>query len=154
MIKINNLIAVLSITAFTCTFFSCSKEEALYKDNYGNEINKDSPVHPITGKKSFQCNRYFSTGNFWESYDFETAIIPTHTKTHFVIGSMNINGSGQRIEKNSSFIMDEGGNLSSNVLVSNYGNNFSLSGQFNFTTKKIKITLSNLEGGYCICNEK
>ena len=141
---------------FLIIFSSCSKEEALYTDSVGNIITNDSPKHPITGKRSFQCTKYFSTGNVWESYEFETAISPTHKAGIFIIGPINLDkNSGQHIENNSNFTLDYSGNLRGNDLISNYDYVYSLIGIYDSTTNKIKLTLTNLTvGGYCGCDEK
>ncbi len=156
--KTNCLTKVLSILTCSIIFISCSKEDALYSDNFGNAITQDSPNHPITGKRSFQCTKYFSSGNVWESYEFETAISPTHKAGIFIIGPIKLDKygtSGQQIENNSNFTLDNSGNLRGNNLISNYDNVYSLFGIYDSPTNKIKLTLTNLTGGgYCGCDEK
>jgi hypothetical protein len=156
--KTNYSTKVLSILTCSIFLFGCSKEDALYSDNFGNVITQDSPNHPITGKRSFQCTKYFSKGNVWESYEFETAISPTHKAGIFIIGPINLDNkgtSGQQIENNSNFTLDNSGNLRGNDLISNYENVYSLIGIYDSTTNKIKLTLTNLTvGGYCGCDEK
>ena len=152
--KKNYLTTVLSIATCSLMFYSCSKEDALYSDNFGNVITQDSPIHPITGKRAFQCTKYFSTGNVWESYEFETAISPTHKAGIFIIGPINLSTSGEQIENNSNFTLDNSGNLSGDNLISNYDNVYSLTGIYDSTNNKIKLTLTNSNGGYCGCDEK
>jgi hypothetical protein len=155
--KTNYLTIVLSILTCSLIFYSCSKEDALYSDNFGNVITQNSPIHPITGKRFFQCTKYFSSGSVWESYEFETAISPTHKDGTFIIGPIQLDRygtSGQQIENNSNFTLDNSGNLRGNDLVSNYDNVYSLTGIYDSTLNKIKLTLINSNGGYCGCDEK
>jgi hypothetical protein len=156
--KTNYFKLVQTIFLFSFIFCGCSKEDAFYEDSRGNVITPETAKHPITGKKSFQCTKYFSTGNVWETYGFETVVSPTPFGNLFVIGQINLDSygkSGQKIENNSSFVVDEVGNLSSDDLNSSYGNTFRLNGKYNATTNKIRMTFINIEGGpYCDCEEK
>jgi len=142
---------------FLIIFSSCSKEEALYTDSVGNIITNDSPKHSITGKRSFQCTKYFSSGSVWESYEFETTISPTHKAGIFIIGPIKLDKygtSGQKIETNSNFSLDEEGEIWASNLKSNYDYVYSIYGIYDSTTNKIKLTLRNSNGDYCGCDEK
>lgn len=156
--KTNYFKLALSIFLFSFIFSGCIKEDALYTDNYGNVITPETSKHPITGKKYFNCTRYFSTGSVWETFGVETVISPTPFGNLFVIGQIQMSSGGgavQKIENNSSFVLDEAGNLSSDNLVSNYGNTYRLNGKYNATSNKIRMTFTNVEGGpYCVYEER
>jgi hypothetical protein len=146
-----------TVIFFLIIFSSCSKEEALYADSLGNIITNDSRKHPITGKRSFQCTKYFSSGSVWESYEFETVIASTHKENIFIIGPVKLDKygtSGEKIETNSNFSLDDEGELRASNLKSNYDYMYSLYGIYDSTTNKIRLTLRESGGRYCGCDEK
>ncbi len=157
--KTNYLKIVLSISFFSLIFTSCRKEEALYSDNFGNIITPETSKHPIIGKKSFQCSKYFSTGNFWESYNFDAYVWQTHLSNVYVIGPISLDNygkSGQKIESNSSFLINSEGDLDgTSTLKSSYDYLYGLTGKYDAVNNKIKLTLTNYDNGqYCDCEEK
>jgi hypothetical protein len=157
--KTNYLKTVVTILFFSLIFIGCSKEEAFYSDNFGNKITPETYKHPIVGKKSFQCSKYFSTGNFWESYNFDAYVWETHLSNVYVIGPISLDSygkSGQKIESNSSFLWNAGGDLDgTSTLKSSYDYLYGLTGKYDFFHNKIKLTLTNFDNGqYCGCEEK
>lgn len=155
--KAKYLTIVLSIICCSIVLSGCSKEDALYSDSLGNVITIKSPKHPITGKRFFRCDKFFSTGNYWLSYEFETVITQTHQADVFIIGSIkldNTNNGGQKIETNSNFTLDQSGYLRGYNLKSNYDNTFDLYGVYDSSTNKINLSLDELDGGSCECKEQ
>lgn len=155
--KTKYLTIVSSIIFCSIILFSCTKEDALYEDSLGNVITPKSPKHPITGKRFFRCDKLFSTGSYWLSYEFETVITQTHQADVFIIGSIkldNTDNGGQKIETNSNFTLDQNGYLRGYNLKSNYDNTFNLYGVYDSITNKINLTMDDLDGGSCECREQ
>lgn len=156
--KIDRLRNFLLIGSFLFVLSGCSNEDTIYSDDFGNVIKPETPQHPITGKRYFECKRYFSTGSLWETYEFETTISPTHLGNLFVISQIKLDNSslsGRKIETNSSFVMDEAGNLSANDLTSKNGNTYSFSGKYDSVTNKISMRITDIESrGFYLYEEK
>lgn len=68
----------------------CSKEDAVYTDNFGNKITQKTNKPLIIGSRNLACNYYSSPGSWTKSFNYTTTIEQTHNPEYYLIGPIQI----------------------------------------------------------------